>query len=215
VPSRLKQARPPAVLKYLLEHQLIDGSTMTVTGKTLAENLESAASLPPGQDIIRPLDQPIKSSGHIRCAPAGHHSARRPRLTVRTASSRAPSRPARASCDYLCRGHRVDADRLAPSPRSPARRASGSKARPASSRPRTPSSRPSNRAPFKRARRRCVPGIACLEGGSAKPRHTGRRPQVSRPEGRTGHARDAQGASTPGALARVWYPIPSSHSPRR
>lgn len=57
-----------AVLKFLLEHKLIDGTTMTVTGKTLAENLEKAQSLPADQDIIRPLDNPIKPSGHIRCA---------------------------------------------------------------------------------------------------------------------------------------------------
>ena len=39
---------------------------MTVTGKTLAENLEHAAPLPHGQDVIRPLNKPIKSTGHIR-----------------------------------------------------------------------------------------------------------------------------------------------------
>jgi len=39
---------------------------MTVTGKTLAENLEQAKDLPHGQDVIRPLNNPIKSTGHIR-----------------------------------------------------------------------------------------------------------------------------------------------------
>lgn len=39
---------------------------MTVTGKTLAENLESAKPLSKDQDVIRPLDKPIKASGHIR-----------------------------------------------------------------------------------------------------------------------------------------------------
>jgi len=56
----------PTVLKYLLQEKLIDGNTMTVTGKTLGENLEKAADLPHGQDVIRPLSNPIKSTGHIR-----------------------------------------------------------------------------------------------------------------------------------------------------
>lgn len=55
-----------AVLKYLLQEKLIDGNTMTVTGKTLGENLEKAADLPHGQDVIRPISNPIKSTGHIR-----------------------------------------------------------------------------------------------------------------------------------------------------
>ncbi|KAM0747974.1 dihydroxy-acid dehydratase [Meredithblackwellia eburnea MCA 4105] len=56
----------PAILKFLHKEKLIDGSIMTVTGKTLAENLEKAQDLPHGQDIIRPLNNPIKSTGHIR-----------------------------------------------------------------------------------------------------------------------------------------------------
>jgi dihydroxy-acid dehydratase len=54
-----------AVLKYLLSKGLIDGSTMTVTGKTLEENLSQAPDLPKDQDIIRPLEKPIKPTGHI------------------------------------------------------------------------------------------------------------------------------------------------------
>lgn len=54
-----------AVLKYLLSKGLIDGSTMTVTGKTLGENLSKSPDLPKDQDIIRPLENPIKPSGHI------------------------------------------------------------------------------------------------------------------------------------------------------
>jgi len=54
-----------AVLKYLLSKGLIDGSTMTVTGKTLEENLSKSPDLPKDQDIIRPLENPIKPSGHI------------------------------------------------------------------------------------------------------------------------------------------------------
>ncbi|KAJ1892885.1 hypothetical protein LPJ66_006082 [Kickxella alabastrina] len=56
----------PAILKYLMEEGLIDGSTMTVTGKTMAENLRALPSLPKGQDIIRPVDQPIKVTGHLQ-----------------------------------------------------------------------------------------------------------------------------------------------------
>ncbi|KAI8919873.1 dihydroxy-acid dehydratase [Powellomyces hirtus] len=56
----------PAVLKYLLKEGLIHGDCMTVTGKTLAENLAPLPDLTPGQDIIRPLSNPIKSSGHIQ-----------------------------------------------------------------------------------------------------------------------------------------------------
>jgi dihydroxy-acid dehydratase len=56
----------PSVLKMLIAAKLIDGSIMTVTGKTLAENVQDWPSLDPGQQIIRPLSNPIKSSGHIR-----------------------------------------------------------------------------------------------------------------------------------------------------
>lgn len=54
------------MLKYLMEQGLVDGSQMTVTGKTLAENLEVCPPLKDGQDIILPLDKPIKSSGHLQ-----------------------------------------------------------------------------------------------------------------------------------------------------
>jgi len=56
----------PAVMKYLLEAGLINGDCMTVTGKTIKENLADLPSLKEGQDIITPLDKPIKDSGHIR-----------------------------------------------------------------------------------------------------------------------------------------------------
>ncbi|GJN93356.1 hypothetical protein Rhopal_006409-T1 [Rhodotorula paludigena] len=56
----------PAVLKYLYENKLVNGDILTVTGKTLAENLEHAKPLPHGQDVIRPLSNPIKSTGHLR-----------------------------------------------------------------------------------------------------------------------------------------------------
>jgi dihydroxy-acid dehydratase len=56
----------PAVLKLLLEAGLIDGSCMTVTGKTLAENLAALPGLKTGQQVVRPLSDPIKATGHIR-----------------------------------------------------------------------------------------------------------------------------------------------------
>ncbi|MEL0202160.1 MAG: dihydroxy-acid dehydratase [Flavobacteriaceae bacterium] len=56
----------PAVLKFMLAHGMLHGDCMTVTGKTLAENLQDVPDLQVGQAIIRPLDQPIKATGHIR-----------------------------------------------------------------------------------------------------------------------------------------------------
>lgn len=56
----------PAVMKYLLERGLLDGSCLTVTGKTLAENLADLPGLTPGQRVLRPLEEPLKKSGHIR-----------------------------------------------------------------------------------------------------------------------------------------------------
>jgi dihydroxy-acid dehydratase len=56
----------PAVLKMLLAEGLIDGSCMTVTGKTLAENLAELPGLSEGQEIVQPLSKPIKETGHIQ-----------------------------------------------------------------------------------------------------------------------------------------------------
>jgi dihydroxy-acid dehydratase len=56
----------PALLKFLLKEGIIDGSGMTVTGKTLKQNLENAPDFPADQDIIRPLSNPIKKTGHIQ-----------------------------------------------------------------------------------------------------------------------------------------------------
>ena len=55
----------PALMKLLLKHGLIDGSCMTCTGKTVAENLDGLADLTPGQEVILPMDKPIKPTGHI------------------------------------------------------------------------------------------------------------------------------------------------------
>jgi dihydroxy-acid dehydratase len=56
----------PAVVKMLLERGVLDGSCLTCTGKTLAENVAEWPGLPKDQPIIRPWDQPLKASGHIR-----------------------------------------------------------------------------------------------------------------------------------------------------
>ncbi|KAI4673097.1 uncharacterized protein J4E78_001603 [Alternaria triticimaculans] len=55
----------PSVMKLLVAANLLDGSIPTVTGKTLAENIESYPSLPQDQVLIRPLSNPIKPTGHI------------------------------------------------------------------------------------------------------------------------------------------------------
>ncbi|MBW3597798.1 MAG: dihydroxy-acid dehydratase [Planctomycetes bacterium] len=56
----------PAVQKLLLEAGMLKGDCLTVTGRTLAENVAELEGLAAGQEIIRPLDQPIKSSGHLQ-----------------------------------------------------------------------------------------------------------------------------------------------------
>jgi dihydroxy-acid dehydratase len=56
----------PGVMKLLLAEGLIDGSCLTVTGKTIAENLADLPGLKEGQDVVRPLSNPIKKMGHIR-----------------------------------------------------------------------------------------------------------------------------------------------------
>ena len=56
----------PAVMKYMLENNLLNGDCMTVTGKTIKENLEDVKSLDFNQNVIKPISEPIKDSGHIR-----------------------------------------------------------------------------------------------------------------------------------------------------
>ncbi|RFM27537.1 dihydroxy-acid dehydratase [Deminuibacter soli] len=57
----------PAVMKYLLQKGLLHGDCLTVTGKTLAENLESIPDLDfESQKIIYPLEQPLKATGHLQ-----------------------------------------------------------------------------------------------------------------------------------------------------
>lgn len=55
----------PAVMKYLLDAGLLDGSCLTVTGRSIAENLEALPGLSPGQDVVRPLERPLKPTGHL------------------------------------------------------------------------------------------------------------------------------------------------------
>jgi dihydroxy-acid dehydratase len=56
----------PAVMKYLLAEGMLNGDCMTVTGKTIAENLEPLPGLAPEQEVLRSIDNPIKPTGHIR-----------------------------------------------------------------------------------------------------------------------------------------------------
>jgi dihydroxy-acid dehydratase len=56
----------PAVMKYLLEKDLLNGDCLTVTGKTLEENLAELPGLKEGQQVIHSLENPIKSTGHIQ-----------------------------------------------------------------------------------------------------------------------------------------------------
>ncbi|KAF2233468.1 dihydroxy-acid dehydratase [Viridothelium virens] len=56
----------PSLVKFLLKEGVLDGSGMTVTGKTLAENVKDASDFPSDQEIIRPFNKPIKETGHIQ-----------------------------------------------------------------------------------------------------------------------------------------------------
>ncbi|KAG1822737.1 dihydroxy-acid/6-phosphogluconate dehydratase [Suillus subaureus] len=60
----------PKILHFLMKNNFIDGNNMTVTGATIGENLErwvhKHGELSASQDVIRPLDKPIKATGHIR-----------------------------------------------------------------------------------------------------------------------------------------------------
>ncbi len=57
----------PLVMKHLLDHGLLHGDCLTVTGKTLAENLANAPDLPAGQDVVFPVSSPYAAAGkHIR-----------------------------------------------------------------------------------------------------------------------------------------------------
>jgi hypothetical protein len=58
----------PGVIKFMIDNGMFDGDQMTVTGKTHRQNLEEMnhPGLTPGQEIIRPLSDPIKPTGHLQ-----------------------------------------------------------------------------------------------------------------------------------------------------
>lgn len=56
----------PGVMKQMLAAGLLDGSQMTCTGKTVADNLAELPALAEGQKVVMPVDKPLKESGHIR-----------------------------------------------------------------------------------------------------------------------------------------------------
>ena len=56
----------PAVMKFMLENNMLHGDCLTVTGKTVAENLADAPGLSEGQEVVKPLSNPIKATGHLR-----------------------------------------------------------------------------------------------------------------------------------------------------
>ena len=56
----------PVILKYLLSKGLLNGNCLTVTGKTIAENLQNVKDLDFTQQVIKRVENPIKESGHIR-----------------------------------------------------------------------------------------------------------------------------------------------------
>ncbi len=56
----------PAVMKFMLENGMLHGDCLTVTGKTVAENLKHIPGLTEGQDVVHALENPIKETGHLR-----------------------------------------------------------------------------------------------------------------------------------------------------
>ena len=56
----------PSVMRYLLDNNMLHGDCLTVTGKTVRENLESVKPVPVGNPIIMPLSEPIKETGHLQ-----------------------------------------------------------------------------------------------------------------------------------------------------
>lgn len=58
----------PGLIKFMIDNGLFDGDQLTVTGKTHKQNLEEMnhPGLTPGQEIIRPLSDPVKATGHLQ-----------------------------------------------------------------------------------------------------------------------------------------------------
>ncbi|MFL5730689.1 MAG: dihydroxy-acid dehydratase [Cytophagaceae bacterium] len=56
----------PSIMKMMLNEKMLHGDCLTISGKTVKENLESVSDLPAGQDIIMPVSKPIKVTGHLQ-----------------------------------------------------------------------------------------------------------------------------------------------------
>jgi dihydroxy-acid dehydratase len=61
-----KYGGTPAVMRYLLDKGMIHGDCLTVTGKTVAENLKDIKPIPADNPIVMPLEKPIKETGHLQ-----------------------------------------------------------------------------------------------------------------------------------------------------
>lgn len=61
-----KMGGTPAIMRFLLKEGILDGDCITVTGKTMKQNLEQFKDLPEGQDVMRPVSNPVKKTGHIQ-----------------------------------------------------------------------------------------------------------------------------------------------------
>lgn len=66
-----KYGGTPAVMRYLLDNNMIHGDCLTVTGRTVAQNLATIKPVPAGNPIIMPLESPIKATGHLQV----HHQS--------------------------------------------------------------------------------------------------------------------------------------------
>ena len=87
----------PGVMKYLLEKGLLDGNCLTVTGKTLGENLAALPALKAGQQVVQTVEKPIKKTGHIQILRGN---------LARGGSRRQNHRQGRAAIRGACKGLR-------------------------------------------------------------------------------------------------------------
>lgn len=109
----------PGLIKFMIDNDMFDGSQMTVTGKTWAENLADHPGLTPGQDIIRPLDDPIKKTGHLlmmygNLCPGGGVAkiTGKEGETFTVSDNESEDGNARCSClEDLCRIHAITTER--------------------------------------------------------------------------------------------------------
>jgi dihydroxy-acid dehydratase len=56
----------PSIMKMMMKEKMLHGDCLTITGKTVKENLDQVSDLPKDQDIIMPLSKPIKATGHLQ-----------------------------------------------------------------------------------------------------------------------------------------------------